>query len=160
MATTHEIPVSIRKYLEDQGIAYEMIPHRRDFNAQSAAADTHTPGKEFAKCVLLWVDNYYAMVVLPADHWVDFKLLRQGLDAMDAGLIREEEMMRLFPDCELGAEPPFGNLYDLPVYVASQIVQDEKITFNAGTHEEAIRMSYADFSRLVHPMIVDFARRN
>ena len=79
---------------------------------------------------------------------------------MDAGLIREEEMMRLFPDCELGAEPPFGSLYDLPVYVASQIVQDEKITFNAGTHEEAIRMSYADFSRLVHPMIVDFARRN
>ena len=155
MTEIHEIPAFIKKFLDERGTRYEVISHTRDFSAQRAAADTHTPGRKFAKCVLVWIDNYYAMVVLPADHRVDFDLLRSCLRAKDAGLIREEEMHRLFPDCEVGAEPPFGNLYDLPVYVAATLADDDFITFNAGTHDEAIRMALDDFERITDPSIID-----
>jgi Ala-tRNA(Pro) deacylase len=155
MALIHEIPTSIKKYLDEHGTRYEVVPHPRDYSAQYTAADTHTPGKEFAKCVLVWVDNYYAMVVLPADHRVDFERFRRIMGAKDAGLVREEEMHRLFPDCEIGAEPPFGNLYELPVFMATPITEDDTITFNAGTHDEAIRMAVAEFERLTDPSVID-----
>lgn len=153
------ISASLKQYLDENDAHYELVPHRRDYSAQAAAADTHTPGKAFAKCVLIWADNYYALVVLPADHRLDFALLRDSIGATDAGLVREEEMLRLFPDCELGAEPPFGNLYDLPVYVASQLAADDTITFNGGTHEEAVRMPYREFERLVEPTVIDCATK-
>jgi Ala-tRNA(Pro) deacylase len=155
MPAVHEIPTSIRKYLDDHGTRYKVVPHARDYAAQYTAADTHTPGRQFAKCVLAWIDNYYAMVVIPADHRVDFDALRRVLGAKDAGLVREEEMVRLFPDCEVGAEPPFGNLYDLPVFMATPIADDESITFNAGTHDDAIRMSVKEFERLTDPSVID-----
>lgn len=136
-----------------------MIPHARDYMAQATAADTHTPGKAFAKCVLVWIDNYYAMVVIPADHHLDFNLLLKEVGASAAGLVREEEMLHLFPDCELGAEPPFGELYDLPVFIAAQFAEDQEITFNAGTHDVAIRMPYYEFECLVEPQVVDCARK-
>jgi Ala-tRNA(Pro) deacylase len=159
MSTLSPPSVYFTHYLTDHGIAHEVLPHPRDYMAQATAADTHTPGRAFAKCVLVWIDNYYAMVVLPADHRVDFALLLQATSATQAGLVREEEMLKLFPDCELGAEPPFGKLYDLPVYVASQIAEQPMITFNAGTHDAAIRMSYYEFSCLVEPTVVDCARK-
>jgi Ala-tRNA(Pro) deacylase len=155
MSVLHEIPSSIKKYLDDRGTRYEVLRHARDYGAQYTAADTHTPGRKFAKCVLAWIDNYYAMVVLPADHRVDFDKLRRELRAKDAGLVREEEMRRLFPDCEVGAEPPFGNLYDLPVYMDAPIADDDTITFNAGTHDEVIRMRVEEFERLTDPSVID-----
>jgi Ala-tRNA(Pro) deacylase len=155
MTAVHEIPTSIKKYLDEHGTRYEIVHHARDYGAQYTAADTHTPGRKFAKCVLAWIDNYYAMVVLPADHRLDFDALRRALRAKDAGLVREEEMVRLFPDCEVGAEPPFGNLYDLPVYIAAPIADDDTITFNAGTHDEAIRMTVEVFERLTDPSVID-----
>ena len=154
MSVLHEIPSSIKKYLDDRGTHYEVLRHARDYAAQYTAADTHTPGRMFAKCVLVWIDNYYAMVVIPADHRVDFDRLRQELRAKDAGLVREEEMVRLFPDCEVGAEPPFGNLYDLPVYLAAPIAEDDTVTFNAGTHDEVIRMRLEVFERLTDPSVI------
>lgn len=157
MSTIYDVPISLRQFLEQRGVAYEIIPHQRDYSAQRTAADTFTPGREFAKCVMLWIDNYYALAVLPADHMIDFEALRDAIGAKEAGLTREDEIRRMFPDCEVGAEPPFGNLYDMPVYVAAQLADDELITFNAGTHEEAIRMRYADFELLAQPMVVDFA---
>jgi Ala-tRNA(Pro) deacylase len=155
MTAIHEIPSSIKNYLNSLGTPYEIVPHPRDYAAQYTAADTHTPGRKFAKCVLVWVDNYYAMVVLPADHRLDFDRFRTILGAKDTGLVREEEMRRLFPDCEVGAEPPFGRLYELPVYMATPIADDDAITFNAGTHDEAIRMSVDDFERITDPSVID-----
>jgi Ala-tRNA(Pro) deacylase len=155
MSTIHEIPTSLKNYLTTNGVPFEVLQHPRDFSAQRTAADTHTPGRAFAKCVLVWIDNYYAMIVLPAHHRVDFDLLRDELGAKDAGLVREEEMHRLFPDCEIGAEPPFGKLYDLPVYVAAPLAEDATITFNAGTHDEAIRMTFADFQGLTEPSVIE-----
>lgn len=124
---------------------------------QHTAADTFTPGRQFAKAVLLWIDNYYALAVLPADHKIDFGRLRNQLGAAEAGLAREDEIRRLFPDCEVGAEPPFGNLYGMPVLVAGQLAQDDIITFNGGTHEDVVRMRYADFAHLADPIVLDFA---
>lgn len=157
MSTIYDVPQSLRHFLDEHDARYEIIPHQRDYSAQRTAADTFTPGREFAKCVLLWIDNYYALAVLPADHMIDFEKLREVLGASEAGLAREDEIRRIFPDCEVGAEPPFGNLYGLPVYVAQQLTEDPYITFNAGTHEEAIRMNYQEFASLVEPMTVDFA---
>lgn len=159
MSTLSAVPSYFDQYLADHGIPHEVIPHPRDYMAQATAADTHTPGRAFAKCVLVWIDNYYAMVVLPADHRIDFSLLLRETGASQAGLVREEEMLHLFPDCEVGAEPPFGKLYDLPVYVASQFADDQTITFNAGTHDVAIRMPYYEFACLVEPQVIDCARK-
>jgi Ala-tRNA(Pro) deacylase len=159
MSTVPAVPSYFDQYLADHGIPHEVIPHPRDYMAQATAADTHTPGRAFAKCVLVWIDNYYAMVVLPADHRIDFSLLLRETGASQAGLVREEEMLHLFPECEVGAEPPFGKLYDLPVYVASQFTQDQTITFNAGTHDVAIRMPYYEFACLVEPQVIDCARK-
>jgi Ala-tRNA(Pro) deacylase len=157
MFILHEIPFSLQKYLDSNDVPYELIPHPRDYCAQETAADTHTPGRFFAKCVLVWIDNYYAMVVVPADHIIDSTLLRDAVQARNTGLVREEEMNRLFPDCEIGAEPPFGHLYDLPVFVDSRLAVQPTITFNAGTHEMAVRMSFDDFERLTAPTIVECA---
>ena len=154
MWTVPEIPSTLKKYLDTSGVGYQVITHSPDYVAQRTAEDTHTPGRLFAKCVLVWADNYYAMVVLPADRIVDFALLRRELGTTDAGLVREEEMHRLFPDCEVGAEPPFGNLYDLPVYLDSDLDKEETITFNAGTHEVAMRMLVSDFKRLTQPTVI------
>jgi Ala-tRNA(Pro) deacylase len=157
MSTTHEIPSSVKKYLDASGVPYEIIEHAPDFVAQRTAEATHTPGRRFAKCVLIWADNYYAMVVLPADHFVDFDRLRVALGAREAGLVREEEMRRLFPDCEVGAEPPFGVLYQLPMFFDTRLDQAETMTFNAGTHEEVIRMLVTDFKRITQPTVIDVA---
>ena len=157
MSTIYDVPTSIKDYLDGNRVRYMVLPHRRDYSAQRTAADTFTPGREFAKPVLLWVDNYYALAVLPADKKIDFGKLRDTLAAAEAGLARESEIRWLFPDCECGAEPPFGNLYGIPVLVAAELADDETITFNGGTHEDVIRMKYADFERLVDPAVLDFA---
>ncbi len=148
----------LQSFLDEHAVPYEVIHHRRDYTAQETAADTHTPGKEFAKTVMLWVDGNYAMAVLPAHRMVDFDKLRQALSAKEVKLASEDEIRELCPDCEAGAVPPFGNLYSLPVYVSEDTAEDERITFNAGTHEDAIRMAYKDFEKLVQPTILQLSR--
>jgi len=154
MSTLHEIPSTLRHFLDKSEAAYEVIKHPRDYFAQATAENTHTRGSRFAKCVMVWADNYYAMVVLRADRRLDLRLLRRAMGAKDVGLVREEEMDRLFPDCEVGAEPPMGKLYDLPMFVDEELAAAEIITFNAGTHEDAIRMLYGDFARVTEPVVV------
>lgn len=156
MSTMFDVPVSIKQFLDDAGVQYAVIPHLRDYSAQRTAADTFTPGREFAKTVILRMEGRMAMAVLPADCMLDFEKLRQHFgETVD--LATEAEIARLCPDCEVGAEPPFGALYNLPVYVARELTRDDMITFNGGTHEEAIRMRYADFDRLVRPQVIDMA---
>ena len=143
-------------YLDEAGVHYELIHHRLDYTAQRTAADTHTPGKEFAKPVILEMKRGHVMVVLPAPHKVDFTRAREHFGD-EVTLASEETIARLFADCEVGAESALGNLYDLPVYVSPALAKQQYITFNAGTHHEAVRMSYRDYEKLVKPEIVDLS---
>jgi len=156
MPVLYDIPQTIRAFLDQRGIHYQVIPHSRDFSAQHTAHDTFTPGRSFAKTVMICADNYYAMVVLPANRTIDFDQLRAGLGAVEVSLATESEIAELFPDCEVGAEPPFGSLYDMPVIVSHELPHQEVITFNGGNHEDAIRMSYFEFERLADPIYLDF----
>jgi Ala-tRNA(Pro) deacylase len=149
------IPESIKSYLNKQKIPYEVIHHRRDYTAQQTAADTHTKGKEFAKTVILFVDNKYCMAVLPAIRQIDFEKIKKQLSAKKVTLATEDEIAEICSDCEVGAMPPLGPLYNLPVYVSHYLADDEMITFNAGTHEDAIRMLYRDFVKLAKPVALD-----
>lgn len=154
-----QIPRQLTAYLDEHAVAYEVIPHRRDYTAQETAHHTHTPGREFAKTVVLWIDGSYALAALPAHHHVDVAHLRQTLGAQEIKLATEEEMRDLCSDCEPGAVPPFGNLYNLPVYVSEDLAANESITFNAGNHTNAIRMRYADFARLVEPQTIALSKQ-
>lgn len=147
----------LKACLEENRITYESIHHSRDFTAQETAAHTHTRGKEFAKTVVLIVDGRFALAVLPAHFRVSLPKLKATLRAQEIRLASEDEIEKVCPDCEAGAVPPFGNLYDMPIYVSPIIARDEKITFNAGTHEDAVRMRYEDFERLAKPQVFDFA---
>ncbi len=153
------IATSLKQYLEDHKIRYEAIHHRRDYTAQETAADTGTPGMEFAKTVILRAGRRFAMVVLPAHHMVDMARMKQLLGAEDLRLATEDEIRRLCPDCPAGAEHPFGNLYEIPVYVSKDLTRNPWITFNAGTHEDAVRMRFADYDLLVEPKPADLSLR-
>jgi Ala-tRNA(Pro) deacylase len=147
----------LEKYLHDQQILYQVVQHPIAFTAQDVAASEHLPGKLVAKVVLVFADGKPVMVVLPAPHRVDFSRMSQVLGAKVVRLADEEELNALFPDCEVGAMPPFGNLYQVPVYVDQSLAEDETIVFPAGTHTETVRLAYADFARLVKPTIAGFA---
>lgn len=153
----HPAPSAVTSFLDKHQIPYRQIPHSQDFTSQETAAHTKTKGREFAKTVVLRVGTGFALAVLPAHHRIDFDALRLWLNAREIRLATEQEMQQLFPDCEVGAEPPLGTLYELPVYVSPHIAGDEEITFNAGSHEEAIRMKYADFARITKPSVIHFS---
>ena len=144
----------LEAYLDDHGVKYLRIRHSPAFTAQEIAASAHIPGKELAKTVMVKLDGRMAMIVLPASNRIDFDLLRQSIGAEQIELAEEHEFRGLFPDCELGAMPPFGNLWDMPVFVADELTEDEEIAFNAGSHTELVRLPYRDFARLVEPHVV------
>lgn len=145
-------------FLDEHHIPYELIHHRLDYTAQRTAADTHTRGRDFAKSVVLDLDGGFALAVVPAHRKIDFAKARDLLQTKVI-LASEEKIAELFPDCEIGAEPPLGNLYGLPVYVSPELADDEFITFNAGSHHEAVRMRYLDFEELVKPTVLDLTWR-
>ena len=148
----------LKEYLDSHHILYETISHSMAFNAQRVAATTHIPGKEMAKTVVVKVDGNMAMAVLPASYKIDLDQLKIATGAALVELASEMEFKSHFPDCEPGAMPPFGNLYDMKVYVAHSLSEDKMIAFNAGTHIELIRMAYRDFDRLVHPTVLKFSK--
>jgi Ala-tRNA(Pro) deacylase len=148
----------LQKLLDASGVDYEVLHHREDFRARSTAADTHTPPIEFAKTVVLWVDGSYALAVLPATHFVSEHKLAKSLGADEVRLASEFEMQDLLPDCEVGAAPPIGLLFGLPTYASPVLARDEHITFNAGTHRDALRMTWADYERLAKPTLVSLSR--
>ena len=150
MATTN-----LTELLDREGIRYITIQHSRAYTAQEVAAAAHVSGKEMAKTVVTKIDGKPALVVLPAGEKVDFDQIRANTGAHDVELATEQEFAALFPGCELGAMPPFGNLYGLDTYVTRSLADDEEIAFNAGTHTELIRMPYRDFERVVHPKAID-----
>lgn len=141
----------IKEFLDKEHIKYVSIGHSPAFTAQEIAAAAHIPGKKLAKSVIVKIDGKLAMVVVPASEHVRLTNLREALGAHDVELADEDEFKQAFPDCETGAMPPFGNLYGMNVFVSQALREDEEIAFNAGSHSELIRLSYADYERLVHP---------
>ena len=149
----------LREFLDAEGIKYTTLTHSPAYTAQEVAASAHVPGRELAKTVMVKVDGQMAMAVLPASYKVDFEILKQVTGANRVELATEEEFRGMFPDCEVGAMSPFGNLYGLPVYAARSLADDSMIAFNAGSHTELIQMAYEDFERLVEPRVVSFSAR-
>lgn len=146
------------QYLDEVGVQYEIVHHKLDFTAQRTAADTHTPGHAFAKTVVMRDGERFLLAVIPAPLKIDFGKVHDLLGP-NVVLADETDIAELFPDCEVGAEPPFGQLYDLPVYLAPDFAEDQFITFNAGTHHEAVRMRYVDFERLIDHTLLDLCWR-
>ena len=149
----------LKEYLDRNGVRWVSIVHSPAYTAQEIAASAHVKGKELAKTVMVKVDGKPVMVVLPASQRVDFQVLRDVTGGESVVLSSEAEFRELFPDCEAGAMPPFGNLWGFDVYVASRLAEDDEIVFNAGTHTELIRLAYKDFERIVHPKVVEFSVR-
>jgi Ala-tRNA(Pro) deacylase len=147
----------LKEFLDSHQVKYESISHSKAYTAQKVAASAHIPGKELAKTVMVKVDGNMAMAVLPASFQVDFDQLKKSSGAIRVELASEADFKDLFPDCEIGAMPPFGNLYNMDVYVAESLAEDEEIAFNAGSHSELIQMSYKDFERLVKPKTLKFS---
>ena len=147
----------LKSYLDKNGVDYHIFYHQRVYTTQEVAAAQHVSGKELAKVVMVKVGSELAMMVLSASFMVDMDKLKTLFQGKVVKLAREEEFQGLFPDCEIGAMPPFGNLYDLKVYVDTSLAEQPHIVFQAGSHVETIRMAYRDFANLVKPKVVDFA---
>jgi len=146
------IPSNISEYLDSHHISYQSYRHPPAYTAQGIAQAQHISGKKLAKVVMVAADdNRMIMTVVPASHRVDLNRLGNLLDTRWVRLATEEEFENYFPECELGAMPPLGNIYHLDVWVDEKLVSLPKISFNAGTHAEIIQMSYLDFERLVKP---------
>ena len=148
--------IALKEYLDSHGIRYVSIRHSLAYTAQEVAASAHVLGRDFAKTIIVSSDEGLAMVVLPASRRLVLADLREMLSADHVRLASEAEFKAVFPDCELGAMPPFGNLYGMPVYVAASLAEEPEIAFNAGTHTEVIKLAYEDFDRLVQPTVLDF----
>lgn len=151
------IPRRIRDYLDSNEINYEWLPHSQAFTAQEVAHSLHVSGKRLAKTVVLDADGRLLVAVLPASHRLSLTKLKEVIEAKRLEMLPESELARLFPDCELGAIPPFGNLYGMEVWVDRALSESEEIVFAAGTHADAMRMKYADFSALVMPHLERFS---
>lgn len=149
----------IKKYLKSQKTKYKTLKHKPVYTAQEVAASAHIPGRQLAKSVMIKLDNKMAMAVLSAAHQIDFKRLKKALGVKKTKLATEKEFKELLPDCEMGATPPFGNLYDLEVIVDESLSTQEVIAFCAGSHTELIQLSYQDFERLVKPKVVAFSAK-
>lgn len=148
----------LQEFLDLTGVTYTHTVHPLAYTAREVASLEHLPPQEMAKVVVVMAAGEYEMVVLPASRVVDFPEMRAVLGSPSARLATEEELGLIFPDCELGAMPPFGNLYHMKVLLDAALLHDEKIAFNAGTHRDVVHMGLADYRRVVHPEIVSLAR--
>lgn len=141
------------EFLDSHKIRYITIQHSQAYTAQEVAQSAHIHGSEFAKTVVVRLDGKMAMAVLPAPEKIDLDLLASASGAKEAVLATEDEFQESFPECETGAMPPVGNLFNMDVYLEEEMASNEKITFNAGTHTELVQMSVKDFLSLVKPKI-------
>jgi Ala-tRNA(Pro) deacylase len=153
------IPTAISKYLDQHHARYSVLSHPTAYTAQEEAAAAHVPGREWAKTVVCVADGQPILAVLPAPFAVDLQRLRQTAHARSVRLAREHEFATLYQDCEPGAMPPLGPLYGQRVFVDQHLTTDREISFSAGSHDDAIRMSYREFERLAHPTVSEFATR-
>ncbi|BFU94817.1 MAG: deacylase [Nitrospira sp.] len=148
----------LQSYLDSQKVPYQIVNHSVAYTAQEAAESLHVPGNLFAKVVVVKAGERFVMLVLSSNWRVDLKHVADILGCPHVRLATEEELAHLFPDCEIGSMPPFGNLYGMSVYVDGLLTSDEVVFFDAGTHVGAIKLRYRDFAELVHPQVAEFHR--
>jgi Ala-tRNA(Pro) deacylase len=148
---------SVQEFLRRADVAYSVLPHPPAYSAQEDAAVTHVRGREWAKAVVFFADGEPIQAVVPADRFVDVHRLAMLAGACDVRLAGEQELAWLYPDCERGAMPPFGPLYKQRVFVDQALAFQPRIVFEAGTHEDAIAMTYADFAAIARPRVGRFA---
>jgi Ala-tRNA(Pro) deacylase len=145
-------------YLRENGVPFEVLRHTQAFTMAEVAAALHVPGGQVAKAVMVKGDGKMAMLVVSAAHRLDFARVRAVIGAEEVSLAREEEFVDLFPDCAVGAMPPFGNLYDVPVYVDQALAEEAHIVFRVGTYRHTMKVAYTDFARLAEPNVGEFAQ--
>ena len=150
------IPRTLRSRLDREHVHYDILAHSQTDRARAVAKTLRLPEQSMAKVVIVKVKDRFVTMVLPATTKIDFQRLRGIFGTHRVRLATEEELAHLFPDCEVGAMPPLGTLYGLPVYVDRTLIKDEEILFDGGTHSEAIRMRYWDFAALVFPTVAEF----
>jgi Ala-tRNA(Pro) deacylase len=150
---------TLRSFLDSNGVKYVTMKHSPAYTAPELAALAHVPGKDWAKTVMVKLDGKMAMAVVQASSRVVFDLLREASGATSAELATEQEFKDLCPGCEVGAMPPFGNLFGMEVFVDEALAEDAEIAFNAGTHTEVVRLPFADFERLAKPKVVRLSRK-
>jgi Ala-tRNA(Pro) deacylase len=146
----------LQEYLDRHDVHYEVLSHEEAYTAPEIAHTLHVSGKTLAKVVMIQADQRFVMAVLPANWKIDFARLKKTLTCRRVRLATEDEFKGLFPDCDIGTMPPFGNLYAVPVYVDTLLAEDEEIVFEAGTHLGAVKLRYQDFADLVHPIVAEF----
>jgi Ala-tRNA(Pro) deacylase len=147
----------LKEFLDSNNVQYVVISHSVAYTAAGIAALTHIPGKELAKTVIIKLDGELVMAVVSASQFVDLELLKAATGAPTVRLATEAEFKERFPDCEVGAMPPFGNLYGMTVYAEHDLSKDKEIAFNAGSHRELVRMPWADYEKLVQPKLMPVA---
>jgi len=150
----------LKRFLDESSVKYLTVNHSPAFTAQELAALAHVPGKEWAKTVMVKLDGKMAMAVIPASSRIVFDRLKEAAGAAQAELATEREFADICPGCEVGAMPPFGNLFGLDVFVDEALSDDAEIAFNAGTHTELMRLAYADYARLVKPKLARLTRKS
>jgi len=146
----------LKEFLNANRVKYVSLTHSKAYTAQEVAASAHVPGKALAKVVILALDGEMAMAVLPANRKVVLQDLREMTGSDQVKFVAEDKFKDRFPDCEIGAMPPFGNLYGMAVYAAESLAENDEIAFNAGSHEEIIKLPFRDFVRLVQPRVIAF----
>ena len=147
----------LEQYFREHGVSFDVQEHRAAFTAQTVAASEHVPGRMFAKVVMAQANGDLVMLVVPATSAVDVEKSSVAVGGRAVRMAQEREFAPRFPDCEAGAMPPFGNLYDVPVYVDGALGRNERIVFQAGTHTVTMTVPYADFERLAHATVADLA---
>lgn len=153
-----QIPERVAEMLVRDHVSFRLVPHLRDYTAQQTAGHMHMRHGRFVKTVIIVADGRYMMVVMPAHHRLSWDKIRAHLGTREVHMASEDELRMLFPDCELGAEPPFGEVYHLPVLASEELVREGELAFNGGTHEQAMVMEASEFARIVNPRWIDISR--
>lgn len=149
----------LREFLDNHHVKYITIDHSPAYTAREVAASTLVPRREFAKAVIVKIEDKIAMAIVPASRHVDLKKLAETSGAKHISLATEEEFQEMFPGCELGAMPPFGNLYGMDTFVDAMLEKDDDVTFNAGTHTQVVRLAFDDYEKLVQPKVASFSTK-
>jgi Ala-tRNA(Pro) deacylase len=150
--------MNVQDYLDQMGVNYRLSRHDTTYTAQDLAAAEHIPGRKVVKPVIIKADGQFVMCALPASHRIDLDTLRDQLQATDVELAGEEEICDLCHGCELGAEPPIGRLFGMPTVMDESLFADDRVTFQAGTHNDAVTMSLADYRRVAQPEVAYFGK--
>ena len=150
--------MNVQNYLDELGVNYRLSRHDTTYTAQDLAAAEHIPGRKVIKPVIVKADGQFVMCALPASHRIDLDTLRAQLQVTDVELAGERELCELFPDCEMGAEPPIGRMFGIPTLMDESLFADDRVMFQAGTHNDAVTMTLADYRRAAQPEVAYFGK--